>query len=54
MEQLLVENKSLWRIKNNYKDDAGMDDETRQVWSRIEKDKEDLVRILKERVNARL
>ena len=54
MEQLLVENKSLWRIKNNYKDDAGMDDETRQVWNRIEKDKEDLVRILKERVKARL
>lgn len=54
MEQLLVENKSLWRIKNNYKADAGMDDETRQVWTRIEKDKEDLVRILKERVKARL
>jgi hypothetical protein len=54
MEQLLVENKSLWRIKNNYKDDSAMDDETRQVWNRIEKDKEDLVRILKERVKARL
>lgn len=54
MEQLLVENKSLWRIKNNYKNDSAMDDETRQVWNRIEKDKEDLVRILKERVKARL
>jgi hypothetical protein len=54
MEQLLVENKSLWRIKNNYKDDSAMDDETRQVWNRIEKDKEDLVKILKERVKARL
>jgi hypothetical protein len=54
MEQLLVENKSLWRIKNNYKEDSGMDDETRQVWNRIEKDKENLVRILKERVKARL
>jgi hypothetical protein len=31
-----------------------MDDETRQVWNRIEKDKEDLVKILKERVRARL
>jgi hypothetical protein len=54
MEQLLVENKSLWRIKNNYKDDSSMDDETKQVWHRIQKDKEDLVRILKERVKARL
>lgn len=54
MEQLLVENKSLWRIRNNYKNDSGTDNETRQVWNRIEKDKEDLVRILKEKVKARL
>ncbi len=54
MEQLLIENKSLWRIKNNYKNDAAMDNETREVWSFIEKDKEELVRMLTEKLKERL
>ena len=54
LEQLLVENKSLWRIKKHYKHDAGMDNETRQVWNFIEKDKEELARILTEKVKERL
>lgn len=54
MEQLLIENRSLWRIKNNYKNDAALDDETRQLWSRIEKDKEEIVKLLTERLRERL
>lgn len=54
MEQLLIENKSLWRIKNNYKNDSGMDNETKQVWNFIEKDKEELVKILTEKLKERL
>jgi hypothetical protein len=54
LEQLLIENKSLWRIKNNYKSDSAMDNETKDVWNFIEKDKEELVKILTEKVKERL
>jgi hypothetical protein len=54
MEQLLIENKSLWRIKNNYKNDSAMDNEAKQVWNFIEKDKEELVKMLTEKLKERL
>ena len=54
LEQLNVENKSLWRIKNNYKNDALMDKESRQVWSFLEKDKQKIVKLLTERLKERL
>jgi len=54
LEQLNVENKSLWRIKNNYKSDASMDKESRQVWSVLEKDKQKIVKLLTERLKERL
>ncbi len=54
LEQLNVENKSLWRIKNNYKADAEADNESKQLWSFIEKDKEELVKLLTERLKERL
>lgn len=54
MEQLTNENKSLWRIKNNYKQDASLDNESRQLWEFIEKDKEELVKLLTERLRERL
>ncbi len=54
MEQLLVENKSLWRIKNNYKNDSSMDIEVKQLWDVIEKDKEELVSMLTEKLKERL
>ena len=44
--QLAIENKSLWRIKNNYKKDANMDTENNQLWDLIEKDKEEIVKLL--------
>jgi hypothetical protein len=54
MEQLLTENKSLWRIKNSYKNDAATDNETKQLWNTIEKDKEELIQMLSEKLRERL
>ena len=54
IEQLTNENKSLWRIKNNYKNDSAMDNETKQLWNYIEKDKEELVKMLTEKLKERL
>ena len=54
LEQLLIENKSLWRIHNNYKSDSAKDNETRQIWRVIEKDKQKTVKMLIEKLKARL
>ena len=54
MEQLLVENRSLWRIKNNYKNDSAMDNENKELWNFIEKDKEEIVKLLTEKLRERL
>ncbi len=54
VEQLAVEHKSLWRIKNNYKNDASKDNEMRQIWDVVEKDKEEHVKLLTERLKERL
>lgn len=54
LEQLLVENKSLWRIKNNYKADAGIDKEVKEVWNFIENNKEEIIKVLTEKVKERL
>ena len=54
MEQLEIENQSLWRIKNSYKNDAADDDESKQLWTVIEKEKEEVVRLLSEKVRQRL
>jgi acetyl-CoA carboxylase beta subunit len=50
LEQLNIENKSLWRIKNNYKTDAESDNESKQFWNFVEKDKEEIVKLLTERL----
>ena len=54
MEQLEIENRSLWRIKNSYKNDASTDNESKQLWNHVEKDKEEVVRLLTEKVRERL
>ncbi len=54
LEQLTIENKSLWRIRKNYKSDASSDNETKQLWDLIEKDKEELVKLLAEKLKERL
>lgn len=51
MNQLAQEHKSLWRIRDQYKKDAGDCEECKGLWERMEKDKmdhvEELGRILK-------
>jgi len=54
MEQLEIESKSLWRIKNNYKNEALTDNESKQLWNFIERDKEKVVRLLTEKIRERL
>lgn len=40
MAQMVEEQKSLWRIVNNYKEDACDCDECYSFWEKLEKDKE--------------
>ena len=41
MLQMTEENKSLWRMKNNYANDAGDCTDCKTFWEKMEKDKED-------------
>jgi hypothetical protein len=45
--QLAEENKSLWRIKNMYKNDAGDCPECKTFWDKLEKDKEEHIEELR-------
>lgn len=54
MEQLEIESKSLWRIKNRYKNDAAADNQSNKLWSFIESEKEEVVRLLTEKIRERL
>jgi hypothetical protein len=54
MSQLLEENQSLWRIKNNYKNDAVGDSEAEKFWVELEKDKEDHIKRLTELLVKRI
>ncbi|MBI2175598.1 MAG: hypothetical protein HYU35_02615 [Parcubacteria group bacterium] len=38
--QLVQEHKSLWRIRDEYKKDAGSCEKCRAVWEKLEQDKE--------------
>ena len=52
--QLTEENKSLWRIKNKYSEDAGGCNDCKEFWMKMEKDKEDHVKELTELVKKHL
>jgi len=54
MAQLTQENKSLWRIKNHYKKDAGGDKEVKEFWEYLEKDKQDHIKRLTELLSKRV
>ena len=41
MLQMTEENKSLWRINNNYLNDAGDCADCKAFWDKLQKDKED-------------
>ena len=55
MKQLVQEHKSLWRIKNNYKNDSADCAECQALWDKIEADKEthvtELTELLKKHLN---
>lgn len=40
LNQLVEENKSLWRIKKMYKKDSGKCKECKDFWQKMERDKE--------------
>ena len=52
--QLAQENKSLWRIKNEYLKDAGDCEECKTFWEKMQKDKEEHVAELTEMVKKHL
>jgi len=46
MHQMVQENKSLWRIQNMYKNDAGDCQDCKAFWDKMEKDKEEHIQEL--------
>ncbi len=46
MTQLVQEQKSLWRIKNDYIKDAGKNKELKEFWTEVAKEKELLIQDL--------
>lgn len=52
--QATEEHKSLWRIKNEYKKDAGNCEVCRLFWEKLEKNKEDLASELTELIKNHL
>ena len=54
MAQLVVESKSLWRIKNEYMKDALEDQESQSLWVELEKQKETNLRKLETLLRERL
>ncbi|MDP4010352.1 MAG: hypothetical protein Q8P37_00625 [Candidatus Spechtbacteria bacterium] len=53
--QLVQENKSLWRIKNHYLEDAGDCAKCQEFWKKMEADKEEhiteLTQLIKEHLS---
>lgn len=47
MTQLVQEQKSLWRIKNDYLKDAAKNKELKEFWTEVAKEKELLIEDLK-------
>ncbi len=54
MAQAVEESQSLWRIKNEYKNDAKTCDECREFWEKMEKDKEQHCKDLNELIAKHL
>jgi len=54
MNQLIIEHKSLWRIKKHYLEDAGDCAGCRAFWEKMEKDKEEHIKELTELIKSHL
>jgi hypothetical protein len=46
MNQAVQESKSLWRIKNVYRQEAVGADDVMELWKKMEKDKEDTIAMI--------
>jgi hypothetical protein len=53
INQLTQESKSLWRIKDQYKNDAATD-EQREFWTKMQNQKEEIVAELQERIKKEM
>lgn len=53
INQLTQESKSLWRIKDQYQNDA-VTEEQKEFWSKMQKQKEDIVAELQERIKKEM
>ncbi len=54
MEQIVQENKSLWRITKNYPTDAGDCDKCTSFWDKMKADKEEHINEMLEMIKAHL
>ncbi len=52
--QITEEHKSLWRIKNQYTEDAAGYDKCREFWKKMEKDKENHIKELTELIKEHI
>jgi hypothetical protein len=50
MSQIVQEHRSLWRIMNEYKKDAGDCETCKAFWEKMEKDKDDHIKELNEMI----
>ncbi len=54
MKQLVQENKSLWRIKKHYMEDAEGCEECQSFWKKLEEDKDAHVKELEEMIKKHM
>jgi hypothetical protein len=54
LAQMVEEHQSLWRIKNNYKNDASGCKACQSFWDKLEKDKENHIRELEEFIKTHI
>lgn len=52
--QITQENKTLWRIKNNYKKEAAGCPECQKFWEKLEKEGEENIAMLEELIKKNL
>ncbi|HEX3036128.1 MAG TPA: hypothetical protein VHT73_13580 [Thermodesulfobacteriota bacterium] len=54
LTQMVEEHQSLWRIKNNYKNDVSGCPECQKFWDKLEKDKENHIHDLEKLIKSHI
>jgi hypothetical protein len=54
MAQAVEESQSLWRIRNEYKEDAKDCDECKEFWDKLEKDKQQHIEDLQKLISSHI